>query len=122
MAGFTQVEQVATLDSRFPTSGATDHIAYSVNGTSEWAGLARTAIGASGWAGATNATPSVKANSGVLTSAGATASGTVTHFAIYSAASSGTQRIDWTPLSASRTLAVGDKMEWAAGSCSVTLD
>ena len=35
MAGLSQTEQVATLDARFPTSGATDHIGYSVNGTSE---------------------------------------------------------------------------------------
>ena len=123
MAGLTQVEQVATLDARFPTSGATDHVAYSVNGTSEWAGLARTPVGAAGWAAATAATPSVKANNGVLVSAAATAAGTVTHFAIYSAASAGTQRTDWQALGGgSRVMAIGDKAEWAVGSVSVTLD
>ena len=46
MAGLTQTEQQATLDARFPTTGGTDYIAYSANGTSETASLARTAIGA----------------------------------------------------------------------------
>lgn len=122
MAGLTQTEQQATLDARFPTSGATDHIAYSVNGTSEFAGLARTAIGATGWAAATAATPSVKANNSVLTSAAATSAGTVTHFAIYSASTSGTQRTDWQALGTSRALAIGDRVEWASGACSITLD
>lgn len=122
MAGLTQTTQQSALDFVFPTSAGTDAIAYSTNGTSEFAGLARTAIGASGWAAATAATPSVKANGNVLTSAGATSGGTVTHFAVYSATSSGTQKTDWTALSSPRTLAVGDKMEWAAGSCSITLD
>ena len=53
MAGLTQAEQVATLDQRFPTSGGTDYVAYSTDGTSETAIMARTAIGATGWAAAT---------------------------------------------------------------------
>lgn len=43
MAGFTQVEQQATLDARFPLAAATDHIGYSANGTTETASLARRA-------------------------------------------------------------------------------
>lgn len=122
MSGLTNAESVATLDARFPTTGGTDFIAYSVNGTSEWANLARTAIGATGWAAATNADPSVKANSAALTSAAvATAGGTVTHFAIFTASSGGTQRTDWTPLTSSRTVAVGDQLQWAIGSATVTL-
>src|SRR4051812_48904889 len=104
MAGLTTAEAQATLDARFPTTGATDHVAYSVNGTSEFAGLARTPIGATGWAGATAADPSVKANANALTSAAASSGGTVSHFAIYSASSAGTQRTDWTALAASRTV------------------
>lgn len=122
MAGFTQTEQQATLDARYPTTGATDHIAYSVNGTSEWAGLARTAIGATGWAAATAATPSVKANAAALASAAATQAGTVTHTAIFSAASAGTQRTDWQAIGTARTLAIGDQMAWAIGAQTVTLD
>ena len=122
MAGLSQAEQVATLDARFPTSGATDHIAYSINGTSEWSGLARTAIGATGWAAATNATPSVKANSAALTSAAATGAGTVTHFALFSAATGGTQRTDWTAFADSKTFAVGDRATHAVGAIQVTLD
>ncbi len=121
MAGLTNAESQATLDARFPTTGATDHVAYSTNGTTEFAGLARTAIGATGWAAATAADPSVKANANALTSAAASSGGTVTHFAIYSASTAGTQRVDWTALSASRTLTTGDQLTHAIGSISVTL-
>ncbi len=122
MAGFTQTEQQATLDARFPTTGGTDYIAYSANGTSETASLARTAIGATGWAAATAATPSVKANNAILTSATATGAVTVTHFAVYSASTGGTQRTDWQALAASKTLAIGDSLQWAVGACAITLD
>ena len=122
MAGLSQAEQVATLDARFPTSGAADHIAYSINGTSEWAGLARTAVGATGWAAATNATPSRKENGAALTSAAATAAGTVTHVAVFSAATGGTQRTDWQALAASKALAVGDRATHAVGAIAITLD
>ena len=123
MAGFTQAEQQATLDARYPTSGATNYIAYSVNGTSEWANLARTAIGATGWAAATAATPSVKANNAALTSAAVTtAGGTVTHFAVYDASTAGNQKTDWQALTTSRTVAVGDQLSWAIGACAITLD
>lgn len=122
MAGFTNAEAAATLDVRFPTTGAGDYIAYSVNGSSEWANLARTAIGATGWSSATVADPSVKANANVLTSAAVTtAGGTVSHFAVYSAVSAGTQRTDWTALTVSRALSVGDSLQWAASALQITL-
>ena len=121
MAGLTTTESQATLDARFPTTGGTDHVAYSTNGTTEFAGLARTPIGATGWAAATAADPSVKANANTLTSAAATTGGTVTHFAIYSALSAGNQRTDWTLLTASRTVATGDQLTHAVGAISVTL-
>lgn len=121
MAGFTNAESQATLDARFPTTGGTDYIAYSVNGTSEFAGLARTAIGATGWAAATSADPSVKANANALTSAAASSGGTVSHYAIYSASTAGTQRTDWTVLTASKTVATGDQLAWAVSACQVTL-
>lgn len=122
MAGMTQAEAVATLDLRFPTTGGTDYVAWSVNGTSEFAGLTRTAIGATGWASATAAQPSVKANASALTSAAATSGGTVSHFAIFSASTGGTQRIDWTALTASKTVATGDQLTAAIGAIAVTLD
>lgn len=121
MAGLTNAESAATLDARFPTTGATDYIAYSANGSSETGSLARTAVGATGWAAATTADPSVKSNNALLTSAEASGAVTVTHFAIYSASTGGTQRTDWTALSSSRTLATGDKLEWAIGALDVTL-
>jgi hypothetical protein len=122
MAGLTQALQQTALDYLFPTTGGTDYIAYSANGTSETANLARTAIGATGWAAATAATPSVKANANVLTSAAASGAVTVTHACIYSASTGGTQRTDWQALGTSRTLAIGDKLEFAASAFTVTLD
>jgi hypothetical protein len=121
MAGLTNAESATTLDARYPTTGGTDHIAYSANGTSETGSLARTAIGATGWAAATVADPSVKANANALTSAAASGAVTVTHFAIYSASSGGTQRTDWTALAASKTLASGDQLTHAIGAIQVTL-
>ncbi|MCW2758041.1 MAG: hypothetical protein JWO46_1787 [Nocardioidaceae bacterium] len=121
MAGLTNAESVATLDARFPTTGGGDYIAYSVNGTSEFAGLARTAVGATGWAPATNADPSVKANANALTSAAATSGGTVSHFAVFSASSAGVQRTDWTALAASKTVGTGDQLTHAIGAIAVTL-
>ena len=122
MAGFTQAYQQSLLDYAFPTSGGTDYIAYSVNGTSEFSGLKRTAIGATGWSAATAATPSVKQNGTAVTSEAATAGGTVSHFAIFSAATGGTQKIDWTPLASPRTVATGDQIAWAVGAAQITLD
>lgn len=122
MAGFTQAYQQTVLNWAFPTTGATDAIAYSANGTSESAAVARTAIGATGWASATNATPSVKANNAALTSAAATAGATITHFAFFDATTGGNQKTDWQPLSSSRTVAVGDTLQWAIGAAQVTLD
>lgn len=116
----SRTEQIATLDQRFPNTGSGDHYAYSTNGTSEWAGLARTPVGT--WLAATNADPSVKGNASALTSAAASAAGTVTHWAIYSALTGGTQRTDWIPLTASRTLAVGDRLTHAVNTMRVTLD
>lgn len=121
MAGLTTGESQATLDARFPTTGGSDFIAYSTNGTTEFGGLARTAIGATGWAAATAADPSVKGNANALTSAAATSAGTVTHFAIFNASTAGTQRTEWQPLATSRTLAIGDTMSWAVNACQVTL-
>ena len=121
MPGLTNAESAATLDARFPTTGATDHIAWSVNGTSEFAGLARTAVGATGWAAATVADPSVKANSGTLTTAAASSGGTVSHFAVFSAATAGTQRTDWTALDTPRAILTGDQLQAAAGALKVTL-
>lgn len=121
MAGLTNAVSAAALDAVFPTSGATDYIAYSANGSSETSSLARTSVGATGWAAATVADPSVKANANTLTTAAASGAVTVTHFAIYSASSGGTQRTDWTALSASKTFAIGETGAFSAGSLAITL-
>lgn len=121
MAGLTTAESQATLDARFPVTGGGDYVAWSINGTSEFAGLARTAVGATGWAAATAADPSVKANASALTTAAATSAGTVSHFAVYSASTAGTQRTDWTTLAAAKTVAIGDQLSAAVGAIAITL-
>ena len=121
MPGLTPAESAATLDVRFPMAGATDYIAWSVNGTTEFAGLARTAVGATGWAAATVADPAVKANVVALTSAAASAGGTISHFSIYPAATGGAQRTEWTLLNASRPILANDQVQAAVGSIAVTL-
>lgn len=119
--GLTISVSQTALNTLFPTTGATDYVAYSENGTSETSIMARTAVGASNWASATAADPSVKANTAGLTSAAASGGGTITHFAVYSASSGGTQRTDWQALSSSRTLVSGDTLAWAAGALTITL-
>lgn len=121
MAGLTTAESQAALDARFPTSGGGDFIAWSTNGTSETGILARTAVGATGWAAATAADPSVKANAAVLTTAAASSGGTITHFAVYSAITAGTQRTDWTALGTARAILTGDQLQAAIGALQVTL-
>jgi hypothetical protein len=122
MAGFTQAEQQATLDARYPTTGATDHVGYSTNGTSETGIVARTPIGATGWAAATAASPSVKANAALIVSADATGSGTITHHAVFSAATGGTQRTDWQALTDPKDVNVGDSLKFPVGLLKITLD
>lgn len=117
MAGLTQARQQAILDAEFVNG---DYIAYSENGSTESANLARTAIGA--WDAATAATPSVRSNTNALLSAGASSGATITHFSVFSASTAGTQRIDWTALGTARTLAAGEKLSWEAGALDVTLD
>lgn len=121
MAGLTTTEAQAALDHLFPTTGASDFIAYSTDGTTEFAGLARTAIGATGWSAATAADPSVKSNGSTLTTAAATAGGTVTHFRVMTESSGGSARTDWTALASSRVFGIGDTAEWAADALKVTL-
>jgi len=121
MAGFTNYASKAALDLLLPTTGGTSYIGWSVNGTSEFASLARTAIGATGWAAATLADPSVKANAAALTSAAASGSGTVSHFAIFDASTAGNQITDWTALSASKAVVSGDQLTAAIGAIAVTL-
>lgn len=117
MAGLTQARQQAILDAEFVSA---DFIAWSANGSTETSALARTAVGS--WTAATAATPSVKGNAGALTSAAASGAVVVTHYAIYSASTAGTQRLDWTALAASKSLGIGDQLTVAAGAITVSLD
>lgn len=114
MAGFTDAYELTVLDAQLANG---DYIAWSANGTSETGSLARTAIGT--WAAASAGS---KSNSGALESAAASGTVTVSHFAIFSASTGGTQKTDWTALTASRALTTGDKLSIAAGAIAVTLD
>ena len=119
--GVTVAVAQAALNYLFPTTGATDYVAYSENGSTETGLIARTAVGATNWAAATAADPSIKSNTAAITSAVSSGGGTISHFAIYTAVSGGSQRTDWQALSASRTVIAGDKLEWAAGALDITL-
>lgn len=121
MAGLTTATSQQGLDLLFPLSAATDYVAWSANGTTETGSLARTSVGATGWAAATAADPSVKANNALLTTANASAGVTLTHFAIFTAVTAGTQRTDWTLLTAPRTLATAEATTVAIGGLGVTL-
>ena len=121
MPGLTNYASKAALDLLLPTTGGTSYIAYSINGTAEFSGLTRTAIGATGWAAATLADPSVKANNAALVSAAATAAGTVSHFAIFDASTGGNQIIDWTAAAAAKAVAIGDQITTAIGAAAVSL-
>lgn len=121
MAGLTNYASKAALDLLFPATGGTSYIAYSTNGTSEFASLARTAVGATGWAAATLADPSVKANANALTTANASGTGTISHFAVFDASTAGNQMTDWTAVGTPKAVASGDACTWAAGALQVTL-
>lgn len=109
------------LDTLFPTSANGTYLGYSVNGTSEFAGLARTAVGATGWSAATSADPSVKANSTALTSAALSSGGTISHVAVFSAVTAGTQLTDWQAVGTAKTLGVGDNVTIAISAVQITL-
>lgn len=122
MTGFTDAESAATLDQRYPTTGASDYLAYSEDGSTETTDLARTAVGATGWAAATTADPSVKANASTLVTDDASADLALTHFRVMDAATGGNARSDWTALTGSPvTILTGEHGEWAAGDLQITL-
>ena len=109
------------LDAVFPTTGGDDYLMWSENGSSESANLARLQVGATGWAAATSADPSVKSNNAQLTSAGASGPCTITHVAVINDPTAGTQQTDWQALDTSRTLAIGEKLQIAIGDLDITL-
>lgn len=110
---YTQAGQQFILDAAFPTGSTAHAVAWSVNGTSQWAGLTRTAIGS--YAAATATNPSWKSNASKLTTDASTAAGAVSHYATFTAASGGTQLSVWKPLTSPVQVALGGKLEVAAG-------
>ena len=122
MAGFTQTFAQTVLDTHFPISGASEFVGYSANGTTETGSMPRTAVGATGWAAATAAQPSVKANDEALTTAAATGAVTLTHFAVFTESAAGVQMTDWQALTTPKTFAIGETGTWPAGSLTISLD
>ena len=110
---YTQAGQQFILDAAFPDGSTAHTVGWSVNGTGEWSGMARTAIGT--YAAATATNPAWKSNAAKLTSAASTAAGTVTHYAVFTATSGGIQLSIWKPLAAGVQVAVGGKLEVNAG-------
>lgn len=110
MAKLTPFAERIALDAVFGGTGK--KIAYSVNGTSVWAGLAATAVTFS--AATTPGTGNTfVANTGELTSAAATAAGTPTHAQIHDSA--GNALCEWEPITDPRPMVVGDQVRHGAG-------
>lgn len=111
--GLSNAELARVANAAYPAGAATQYVGYSTNGTSETGILTRTAVGT--WNNAASANPALKANTVLLETAAATGAGTVTHFAIFSASTGGTQLSGWTALAAAQSLSVGAKLQWAVG-------
>lgn len=118
MAGLTDALENTIGDHLFSNGAYTPptnvFCALSINGSSELAaqyGYARTqlAMGA--------ASAAAIANNGACTFAACTGTqwGTVSHFAIYTLVSSGTQMTDWIAVDTSKLIDVGDVANWAIG-------
>lgn len=125
--GFTQAIHQGILDgAAYSGLADTNYIAYSENGTSESAYLARTKMNANdssgAWDAATAANPSVVGNTQALTSPACSGDNkTFTDWCVYSAATNGTQITRWTNFDTSRTLSTGGKLEHAAQDLKVQL-
>ena len=115
MAGFTTAFSRTVLDAEIVNG---DVVAWSENGSSESSNLAATSIAA--WDAATNADPAVRSNTSAVDSAAASGACTITHFAVYNSGKT-VQKTDWTAVTVQRTLALGDKVNIAAGEIDVTL-
>jgi|GEM_PF-6024294 len=102
----TTARMAAALDSGL---SACTHVAWSEDGSTESANVAKTAVTLGA---ATNANPSVKSNSASLESAGASSGCTITHFAF----SDGTNNLTtWNQLDTAIPLVAGGKITVAAG-------
>lgn len=131
MAGFTNGYSATVLGLALVDG---DYIGYSANGTSEASAvMTRTkmnADNASGaWSTAVAGAPSTKANAQALTSPDAIGPGTLSHSAVFSAVSGGTQKTDWEELldpntgdPLPRAVVAGDNITHAVGEVVVTLD
>lgn len=117
----TQLTDQDILDHRFPTTGASSYIGYSEDGSTESSLIARTGVGSTGWAAATAAVPSVKANGVTLISAASSGAGTVTAFAVFDAASAGNRLTNWTFLDEELPVVAGSAIAWDVGAARITI-
>lgn len=109
----TNARMKAVIDAELATG---THIGYSTNGTSETSILARTAVSTlGGWTTPSAANPYEPSNASAGESAEATGGGTITHFAVFTASTGGTQLTEWIPVTdPDPVLVTGGKLSIAA--------
>lgn len=112
----TNARMKAMVDTEL-ASGNHTHIGFSANGTSETASLGRLAVSTlGGWTTPTAADPYEPANTSAGESAAASGDVTISHWATFNAASSGTQGTIWIPVTGTDpALVTGGKLSIAAG-------
>jgi hypothetical protein len=90
---------------------------------SELSGVNYARVACAAWNAATDASPSVSANTNTIQFAtpGAGGWGTATHFALFDAISGGTNLLGSGQLTTPKTINEGDSVSFAAGVCQVTL-
>lgn len=127
MAGAVDTEEQALLDAIFTDPAyappSTRYVALSTTTPTEAAGnftepsgnaYARVATVAGDWGAASGTAPATKSNTAVITFTTASGSwGTVTHFGLYDALSTGTVKW-WGALGTSKTVGNGDTASFAA--------
>ena len=127
MAGFSRYLQRKLLDHVLKTGAYTPpthiHVALFNAGPTECTGTAYAREQCDVWDAASDADPSVAANTGVIDFGnGAADWGELTHFALYDDPTAGNLLSDITALTAPKVINAGDPVSFPAGDLEVTLD
>jgi len=126
MAGFSRYYQRALLNHALKGTALTQptHIYVALlTASAECAGTGYAREICDGWDAASDADPSVAANTAIIDfGTGNTDWGELTRFALYDAATGGNLLTDITALTASKTINTGDPVTYAAGALAVSLD
>ena len=127
MAGFSRYAQRELLDHLLKTGAFTQpthiYVALFNAGPTECTGTAYAREQCDAWDAASDADPSVAANTGVIDFGnGAVDWGELTHFALYDDPTAGNLLSDITALTSSKTINAGDPVSFPAGDLEVTLD